>query len=198
MKVLLSILAMVLCLGMGQAIAQTSADSTGTKGISVTDLDEGHSPRKAAKYSAMLPGLGQYYNRKYWKIPILYAGGGLLFYFIRDNNQAYKRYRNALEIRRDTNNMELDQYVGIYNSTQLQTLRDGRRRDRDFTVILSVLAYIINILDAYVDAHLMEFDMSDDLTLKIQPALIPTSTPFQSDFGQARPAAGLTFHFQLH
>ena len=129
-------------------------------------------PAKAAFYSAVLPGLGQAYNKKYWKIPILYLGGGTIIYFIGDNHEKYMQFRRAYEMRTDGDEATVDQ-LGQYSDQILQTGNIVYRRNRDLSVILLALAYGVNILDAHVDAHLSEFDISDDLTLKLKPQLLP-------------------------
>lgn len=127
-----------------------------------------HNPIKAAWLSAILPGAGQFYNKKYWKLPILYAGVGACVYFIRFNHHEYTVYRDVLINRRE-NPDGTDQFTGFYNNDQVRTLRDFYLRNRDFTVILSLLLYIGNIVDAHVDAHLMTFDVSDNLVLRATP-----------------------------
>lgn len=141
-------------------------------------------PGKAALLSAALPGLGQVYNGAWWKVPIIYATGGVLGYFIIDNNNKYQDFRQAVIQRRDST----DQYVNhlIYglqrtNGTQnLRYSRDFYRRNRDLTIILSVGAYVLNIAEAYVHAHLKEFDVGDDLSLRLQPGLyhIPANSSY--------------------
>ncbi len=150
-----------------QDTATTTILSVDTLASSDT-LAKVHNPIKAAWLSALIPGAGQFYNRKYWKLPILYAGVGACVYFIRFNHQEYTVYRDILINRRE-NPDATDQFTGFYNNDQVRTLRDFYLRNRDFTVILSLLLYIGNIVDAHVDAHLMTFDVSDNLVLKATP-----------------------------
>lgn len=132
-----------------------------------------HSPRKATIYSAILPGLGQAYNRKYWKIPVIYGLGGLLTYFVVDNNKQYVIYKNAFKDRLDGDPSTVDPYVNIYSDDDLRVLKNYYRRNRDLAYIGMGVTYILNIIDAAVDAHLFYFDVSDDLTLKAEPAVAP-------------------------
>lgn len=132
-----------------------------------------HSPKKATIYSAILPGLGQAYNRKYWKIPVIYGIGGLLTYFVIDNNKQYIQYKNAFKIRMDGNPATVDPYINIYTDDDLKVLKDYYRRNRDLSYIGIGATYILNIVDAAVDAHLFYFDISDDLTLKAEPSFSP-------------------------
>ncbi len=151
----------------GQQIADSSSkainDSTALK----------HSPKKAALYSALLPGLGQAYNKKYWKIPIVYAVGGLMGYFIIDNNRQYKRYKNAYATRLDGDETTIDAFVDTYSDEDLRLLKNYYRRNRDLSYIVAGMVYVLNIVDASVDAHLFYFNVNDDLSLKISPAFNP-------------------------
>lgn len=130
-----------------------------------------HSPRKASIYSAVLPGAGQAYNKKYWKIPVIYAGFGVLGYFVKTNNEEYKIYKEAYKFRLDGDESTVDQFVGIYADQDLVTLKNFYRRNRDLSIIGMSVLYILNIIDASVDAHLFHFNVSDDLSLQIEPAL---------------------------
>ncbi|HEX5001291.1 MAG TPA: DUF5683 domain-containing protein [Bacteroidia bacterium] len=130
-----------------------------------------HSPKKASIYSAVLPGLGQAYNKKYWKIPLIYAGFAGMGYFIVTNNDKYKTYRTAYLNRVDDDPNTTDPYTEIYSDQDLITLKDYYRRNRDLAIICSGLWYVINILDASVDAHLFYFDVGDNLSLQLTPGL---------------------------
>ncbi|PWV49548.1 DUF5683 domain-containing protein [Chitinophaga sp. S165] len=131
-----------------------------------------HSPRKAAFYSAVLPGLGQAYNRQYWKIPLVYAALGITTGTFIINMDNYRTFRNAYRIRLDGNADTVDDYVGLYSDNGLKFLRDAYREYVDYSVLVFVLAYGLNIVDATVFAHLKDFNMSDDLSMKIVPTVI--------------------------
>jgi hypothetical protein len=126
------------------------------------------SPRKAAILSSTLPGLGQIYNKKYWKVPIIYAGLLTSAYYINDNNIQYKRYKNAY-LKRLDNNPNNDDFVGKYSSGDLLILKDFYRRNREISILCFVGTYIINVLDASVDSHLFDYDISEDISLQIKP-----------------------------
>ncbi|TDO05233.1 hypothetical protein DET65_1148 [Sunxiuqinia elliptica] len=142
-----------------------------------------HSPRKATIYSAVLPGLGQIYNKKYWKVPLVYIGFGTLGYFIDWNNDQYTLYREAYaDIADDdpnTNSFEELNFEGRWNldnprernqfSEALNRAKETARRNRDLVIISTAAFYALNIIDASVDAHLFNFDISDDLTMKWIP-----------------------------
>jgi len=131
-----------------------------------------HSPRKAAFYSMVLPGLGQAYNRQYWKIPLVYAALGITTGTFIVNMDNYRKFRNAYRIRLDGNADTVDDYVGLYSDNGLKFLRDAYREYVDYSVLVFVLAYGLNIVDATVFAHLKDFNMSDDLSMKIVPTII--------------------------
>jgi len=154
-----------------------------------------HSPRKATIKSAIIPGWGQAYNKKYWKIPVIYAGFGALAYFIYFNNCKYLKYKTAYIQRVDNDSTTIDDFdpsypnqcnqdkctksgpdCPKYTSSNLKILRDFYRRNRDLSVILTAFLYTINIIDATVDAHLYHFDVSDDLSLEAIPLFYKTNS----------------------
>lgn len=124
-----------------------------------------HSPRKATMLSAILPGAGQYYNKKYWKIPVIYAGFGVLGYSVEFNQTNYRNFKDEL-IRRQQGAGALDPDLERYSNANLDELQSFYRRNRDLSYIGIALFYLVNIIDATVDAHLFEFDMSDDLSMR--------------------------------
>lgn len=149
-------------------IKDTSTVVTIKKGVS-------HSPKKAALLSAILPGAGQVYNKKYWKLPIIYAGAAGLAYSFQFNQSRYVKYRNAYKYRIDADATTTDAYIGIYSDDNLNTLQKYYQRYRDLTVIGFAALYALNIIDASVDAHLFTFDVSDNLSMKVEPTLINTA-----------------------
>lgn len=135
-----------------------------------------HSPTKAAIFSAIIPGSGQIYNRKYWKVPVLYAGFGGIGYLFMKNNNEFRLYRDALESRSDTTSGLSDPFANIYDDQQLFTFREESRRYRDLCFIGLFAIYLLNVVDASVDAHMFTFDVSPDLSLNVRPYL-PLSSP---------------------
>lgn len=129
-------------------------------------------PKRAGMLSAILPGLGQLYNHDYWKIPIIYAGIGVSAYYFSYNLSNYNTYRKAYI---DYPN---DQFGGKYDQTQLQQIRDDFERYLDFTVLLASIGYVIQVLDAVAAAHLKNFDISRDLSLRMQPVAAPNGVGF--------------------
>jgi len=128
-----------------------------------------HSPRKATIFSTVLPGLGQAYNKKYWKIPVIYAGFTGLSYLAIINNKDYITYKDAYRQRLDGDESTIDAYVDIYSDNDLVTLKNFYRRNRDLSIIGISVLYVLNIIDASVDAHLFNFNVNDDLSIFIQP-----------------------------
>lgn len=146
-----------------------------------------HSPTKAWLLSAALPGLGQAYNQRYWKIPVIYGGFVAFSYFIQTNNFRYDLYRKEYNARFAMDeldkNKEAPDYQQKYNEQKsklrpqlantpmdrLQYYKNLYRRDRDFFIILASLFYMLNMVDAAVDAHFFTYDISNDLTLQWQP-----------------------------
>lgn len=128
--------------------------------------------------SAVLPGLGQVYNKKYWKVPIIYGGFAGLGYVIKVNNDGYSTYRNAYIKKLDTDptNDVFDEMR--YTKDDLKLLKDAYRRDRDLAMIATFIVYVLNILDANVDAHLFYFNVSNDLSLHVQPS--PLYLPYSN------------------
>lgn len=134
------------------------------------------SPSKAALLSGILPGLGQIYNRKYWKVPIVAAGFGFLGYTIGVFNDRYIESRDNLFFATDNNDdTQVDIRFFFFTDENLRRRRDNARRDRDYYIILSALAYGLVVADAAVDGHLNRFDVTDDLSMTVKPTLIPMS-----------------------
>lgn len=143
---------------------------------------------KAVWFSAVLPGLGQIYNRQYWKLPIIYGGALGIAYAITWNNQMYVDYRKAyldlIDSDPDTRSYEnlLPEGTVIDDSnrsTYERTFQNGQEtylRYRDLSIIVAGVLYILTMVDAYVDAQLFDYDISPDLSVNVSPAIIPSST----------------------
>lgn len=154
-----------------------------------TKTEEVHSPKKAVMYSAILPGLGQAYNKKYWKIPIVYAGLGTVGYFIVWNNNNYKLIKTAyIDLSEYSNpdhtgtaylKLKGIEYYDLDNPGHIEILKTALikyqsyyRRNRDLLIISMFGVYALNIIDASVDAHLFNFDISDNLSMNWQPSML--------------------------
>lgn len=174
-------LILISCNLFGQEL---NIDSTKITEVPV-NAEKIHSPKRATIYSAILPGLGQAYNKKYWKIPIIYAGFGTIGYFIGWNNKYYNTYKLAYSDLTDDdettdsyNDLEATQYYDLDDPTDFNNFKSGLskqqdyyRRNRDLLIISIVGFYGLNLIDASVDAHLFDFDISEDLSLNWQPSV---------------------------
>jgi hypothetical protein len=157
---------------------------------------ESHSPAKASLYSAIFPGLGQVYNKKYWKLPLVYGGFGALGYAVSFNQTYFSKYKNAY-IDFTDKLPETQSYLDVISSNldpadfdpvlhpdtydsqqekwfseQLKNNMDYYRRNRDLSYIGLVGLYFLNIVDATVDAHLFDYDIGNDLSMKVEPRLM--------------------------
>ena len=126
-----------------------------------------HSPQKAALLSTFLPGAGQIYNKKYWKAPIVWAGLAGFTYMYFQESSKYQEAKDAYLQLLDTNIIVKTPYKGTTNPDVVQTTKNVYRTQRDMYLIIGILFYGLNIVDAAVDAHLFKFDVSDDLSLKM-------------------------------
>ena len=153
---------------------KTPVKLTLPKKIADTTIIKKHSPRKATYLSLIFPGLGQIYNHKYWKLPIVYGGFGTLAYFFQANHSEYIKFRNAYNFvtTPGTENLPpVNDYVTRYNknATLLLSGRDYYRRNLELTYIVAGALYVIVAIDAQVDAQFFNFDISDELSLNIKP-----------------------------
>lgn len=152
-----------------------------------TVLKKKHNPRLATKRSAILPGWGQAYNKEYWKIPIVYGALSIPTVTFFYNNTWYKRTKLAYDllykmsasgaVTQDTtnyNNLVNDKLKG-FSLGSLQTYRNSFRKDRDYSVLWFLAAWGLNVVDATVFGHLKEFEVSDDLSMRVEPMMNPTT-----------------------
>ncbi|MBS1615056.1 MAG: hypothetical protein JST06_02960 [Bacteroidetes bacterium] len=133
-------------------------------------------PKKSALFSAILPGAGQFYNRQYWKIPIIYAGVGAAVYFLVDNTRQYRRFREGY-IARITNPNVQDDFTGRYSQQDLQVLQNAYRKYLDMTMLFTGLGYTLQVMDALTFAHLKNFDISKDISIRMHPVALPNGAP---------------------
>jgi hypothetical protein len=169
-----------------------------------------HSPKLAATMSMIIPGAGQIYNEKYWKAPVVWAGLGISIYYIFNNDKKYNEYKNAYRdwiytvrtyndptyVPDEPNTysyltlesleaINLEYYLknnSTYVTTFLYNNRASYKRDRDLSVIVTLGIYVLNIIDATVDAHLFDYDVGDNLSLRLEPKVSPVFT-YNSSFG---------------
>ncbi len=138
------------------------------------------SPSKAAFYSAVLPGLGQIYNKRYWKVPIVYAVIGTGVYAYTYNDDLYDRFRTAFKRRQagftddefyDINEDNAQGSPPDLDTADLERQQENYQRDRDLALVITIAMYALNIIDANVDAHLKQFNVDEDLSMDIKPYL---------------------------
>ena len=154
------------------------------------------SPAKAAFYSAILPGLGQAYNKKYWKIPIVYAAIGTGVYFYIENNKQYNRYRDAYKRRLagftddefyfDSQGVELN--TPRVSTDRLEDAQDLFRKNKELSLLVTIGFYALNIIDANVDAHLLQYNVDENLSL---------SPHYELNEFDATSNLGLTLNFKF-
>lgn len=155
-------------------------------------------PSKAAFYSAVLPGLGQIYNKRYWKVPIVYAAIGTGIYSYKYNNDLYDRFRVAFKRRQAgflddefyNPNGENGNTNANFSDTVLQNKQEDFQEARDLSLVITIALYILNIVDANVDAHLQQFNVSDDLSVDFKPFLNVDPINNNPNYGM-----GLTINF---
>lgn len=179
---------MLVCAG-GPSLATAQPDSTRRAILKEKGLPPGHTPRKALWRAIAVPGWGQYYNRQYFKIPIVYAGLASVTAAIVYTNNRYLLYRHAALWKQSQDRVEQglieenqypsfsdeyqmirDQVGGEIRANLLRQQRDKFRRYRDLSVIGVGLFHALSVLDAYVSAHLLTFDVGEDLSMRIQPS----------------------------
>ena len=154
-----------------------------------------HIPRKATIRSAIIPGWGQAYNREYWKIPIVYGALAIPVATYLYNNKWYKKTKFAYEAKfkasinpNDTADLALiDPQIASLSIGSLQSYRSIFRRDRDFSVLWFLILWGVNVVDATVFAHLKEFDVSDNLSLQVNPTLTPNTKGISLSLGFKKP-----------
>lgn len=169
-----SFLFSLLCSGILVAQEDKNTDEVSTDMIVVQDTTKTKrdpinvlAPSKAAFYSAVLPGLGQAYNKKYWKIPIVYAAIGIPAYFYIKNDKDYDLYRDAYKRRLAgfDQGSDGDPFPNVTNDGLIRAQQELQRR-KELSLLLTIGFYMLNIVDANVDAHLLQFNVDEDLSLR--------------------------------
>ena len=147
------------------------------------------SPSKAAFYSAVFPGGGQIYNKKYWKVPLAWAAVGIPTYFYLDNNSEYKRYRTAYKQRKtgERDEFTLDDGTELISLTGLERAQKTLRGNRDLSLLVVLLGYVLQVVEASVNAHLLQFDASDNIS--INPSISTNPINFEA------PSVGFSFKY---
>lgn len=148
-------------------------------------------PRIAARRSAILPGLGQVYNKRWWKVPLVYGGFvgiGLVYEF---NQRQYKIFLTEAQYRQEDPSKANPDWKGITDDGIIR-VKDNYRRTRDLSILAGVAFYAVQIIDAYIDAKFYRFDVSNDLSISVDPMLQPKQI-----YNAATPAIGLKVKLSL-
>ncbi len=141
-----------------------------------------HDPRKATRRSALIPGWGQAYNKEYWKIPLVYGALAIPTVMFVYNNNWYQKTKFAYEAKykaqyeKDSSDLALiDPELVNLSTSSLQSYRNSFRRDRDFSVLFFLLAWGLQVVDATVFGHLKDFDVSNNLSMRVKPEFNSTT-----------------------
>ncbi len=153
-------------------------------------MEDYPNPNKALMLSLIFPGAGQVYNKKYIKLPFVYGALGGLIYVIGFNSQEYNRYKTAYSLKLDGDIHEFSGTI-LDNTTTLKRRRDDARKNMELSSILLVVTYLLNGLDAYVDAHLLDFNVNENLGFHIRPKALRLSSGFNPS-----PSLALTFYLK--
>ncbi len=151
------------------------------------------SVKKATTLSTILPGAGQIYNKSYWKVPFVLGGFATMAYVIDWNNRGFQRFKLAYDLVTDGNPDTHDEFNGRYTGDFLKRYRDNYRRNRDLCIILTGGLYLLNIIDAHVDSQLKDYDISDDLSMTLEPSM----TNFYSMRSSRLNLPGFTFSIRF-
>ncbi len=130
--------------------------------------------RKATTLAALFPGAGFFYTKTYWRLPIYYGGFAVTAAVIDYNNRYYQRFKTAYELVVDNDPDTVDEFGGIYSATVLKNARDAYRRNRDFGIICTAAVYLLSVIDTYVIATLKNWDISEDLSVVVEPKVFST------------------------
>jgi hypothetical protein len=159
------------------AQAKSATSKTANDSLKSSNIDP-LTPAKAAFYSAVLPGLGQAYNKKYWKIPLVYGAVGTSLYFYINSNSKYHDYRDAYKRRLEGFSDDKFSYL---DTNRLITAQKFYQRNRDLSALFVVGFYALNIIDANVDAALIQFNVNENLS--VNPIIYPDAVTFKANVG---------------
>lgn len=178
--------------GLQNSFAQKETTAINAKSLELgSDKYNPLSPSKAAFYSAIFPGGGQIYNKKYWKAPIVWAAIGTSVYLYIDNSNEFDRYRTAFKLRQQGLKDEFTNTGGkaLISTQGLENAQKTLRKNRDLSLLAGILLYVLQIVEASVNAHLLQFDTDDSLSLK--PMVYPDPLFIES------PKVGLTLKYSF-
>lgn len=157
--------------------------------------------KKATTLACIFPGAGQIYNKSYWKVPFVVGGFASMIYCIDWNNRGYQRFKKAYNLLADYEahpdkypDGPTDEFHGRYSASFIRNLRNNYRRNRDLCIIITGALYVLQIVDAHVDAHLKDYDISDDLSMNLEPLVDYTYIP---NLGGNRPVFGFNMSIKF-
>lgn len=156
-------------------------------GAAYYKTDHPHLPGRATIYSILLPGLGQAYNGEYWKIPVYYTGLLVSVGLLIENNTNYRRYQRIYREATDENST----YEGPVQASTAQYYRNIFRRYRDYSIVAVAAFYLLQVIDANVFAYMQDFEMNDDISLRIAPTVLPQGSEYA--FHPSSAAFGVSF-----
>ena len=186
MNKIISIGILLFLLGSATVFAQTKKETQVKPKDTLKSVDiDPLTPAKAAFYSAILPGLGQAYNKRYWKIPIVYGAMGTSMYFYIDSRKRYNEYRDAYKSRLAGNPDPAYDYL---SDKSLISAQEFYQRNASLSGFFVIGFYVLNIIDANVDAALIQFNVNQNLSLR--PEITPDAVTFKSNLGLT-----LNYHF---
>ena len=175
-SVLPSVIVLIFCVSVLKAQTQLdtidSVQSRDTiqeeKSFGLFDMFAGN-PGKAALYSLVLPGAGQAYNKQYWKVPLALAAEGVTIFILIDNIRTYQKWNNewAFQLANGTNNPDV---TTVYDPSAIKNIRDNARQQKDYAWVALIGVHLIVTAEAFISRHLIEFDVDDDLSFRIQPS----------------------------
>lgn len=177
----------------------------GDAAINYSTNDVSH-VKKATTLACIFPGAGQIYNKSYWKVPFVIGGFASMIYCVDWNNRGYQRFKKAYGLVSDfdknheqypenyPDNRPTDEFKGKFSADFLRNLRNNYRRNRDLCYIVAGALYILQIVDAHVDAHFKDYDISDDLTMNLEPMVNYAYVP---ELGDSRPVIGFNLSFKF-
>jgi hypothetical protein len=170
-RTLLTIIILLLAFANIASAQESNPEIKSESEVELIDTSYHHSPKLATWLSFAVPGAGQFYNKKYWKIPVIYILGGALVYTTISNNRGYYKYKDAY-IHLYENPDEPMEGFELYSLDDLKSIKEQYRRYRDLSLVGLLLLYTLNIIDATVDGYLFDYDVSDDLSLRIEPNIM--------------------------
>lgn len=185
MRIVLALITFFFCL---TSLHSTAQDSLASENLTIADtvavVKKDSSvkkkfepdPKRAGLFSALVPGLGQCYNRQYWKMPIVYAAMGTTIYLVVKRNNEYQRYRKAYVSRIADEANSKDEFQGILSTAAIKQYQDEAKQNMDMMVVFTVIGYAGQIMEAIAGAHLRNFDISKDLSMQFRPVITPVNT----------------------